>query len=102
MAPGPVILLTIEKRRPQYTAFGRAQMSEVEKRLLAIRSCLPADHSGGGDCNPINRPAFICEIPANLVEAAAPEHLALAGNMVLAFKTVVFRTVAAFFLKNGP
>src|SRR6266550_348807 len=75
-------------------------MPVVEKRLLSIRSSFPAHHPGGGDCDPIDTSSLICEIPANFFEALTPEHLALAGNVILSLKAIGFRTVAAFLSEN--
>src|SRR5271163_1918203 len=102
MPPEVVILLAIGKRSLEGTTLRGTQAPLVEKRFLAKGSCLPAHHSSGRNRDPVNSSGFVGEVTADIRKALASKQLALPGDMELAFETVSFRIVSAFFPEDCP
>src|SRR4051794_296186 len=71
----------------------------VEEPLLTERPCPPPLHARGGDGDPVDATCLVRDISADVVEAPAPEELALSGHVVLTLEAVSFGAVA-FFLED--
>src|SRR5579871_4690828 len=66
----------------------------MHEGLFSKRARVPADHSGGRDCHPVNAAGLAGHIAADLLETPAPEDLALARNIRLSFEAVGSRIVS--------
>src|SRR5262249_47802322 len=78
-----------------------SERAMVNETLLAERPGPPAVHPGRGDGNPVHASAFGWNISAELVEAAAPEELAAARNMILALEAVPGGVVTTVLQERG-
>src|SRR6516225_2401759 len=97
MSTEVVIFLSVGECRREYAALSRAQVPVVEERFLPKRSCLPTLHAGSGDRDPVNAASLICEISADVLEAAAAKQLALTRNVKLSFETIRLGIVPVLF-----
>src|ERR1700693_5646812 len=68
--------------------------------LVGKRRDLPASHPGGHHGNPVDTTSRIGNVATDLAEAVVAEQLTRAGHVVLAFKAVSRRIVAAL-LREG-
>src|SRR5690242_3793592 len=101
MAAEVIIFFSVGEHRGKNAPLRRSQVAVMEERLFAEGCRLPTLHPGGRDGNPIDAASFIRAVPANSLEALAPEQLTLSSNVILPFKAVGFRAVI-LFLENRP
>src|SRR4051812_29767281 len=71
----------------------------VEEPLLTKRSRPPALHARARDCDPVDATGLVRDVSADVVEAPAPEELALSGHVGLTLEAVDFGAIS-FFLED--